>query len=130
MDYKNHAVAALVEAPEGIPLIRDPKKPSPSYWKLAGGRSEGEETAEMAAQREIREELGIFIQPEDLKIIYSEDRVSHIFTLFRIKVKSLAGIKGIGNEGEEIKIFSLKQLKNLPDFFPNHRRILINLGLI
>ena len=39
-----HAAAVLIISPDGIPVVRDPKKPIPRYWKLPGGRSEGKET--------------------------------------------------------------------------------------
>lgn len=116
-----HAVAVLIITPEGIPLIRDPKKPAPVYWKVPGGRGGGEETAEGVALREIEEELGIKLQKEELSIVRGEDRGSHMLTLFTARLRKLPPLKVRGDEGEETKIFSLKEIKDMPDFFPNHR---------
>ncbi len=77
-----HAVAVLIVAPEGVPFVRDPKKPAPRYWKLPGGRSEGNETPEECAAREIYEELGIEIDQDGLRVIEQQDRggtYTHLF---------------------------------------------------
>ncbi len=85
-----NAVAVLIITPEGIPLIRDPKKPAPVFWKVPGGRGH-------------------------------EDRGSHILSLYSAKLDAMPLLKSIGDEGEEIKIFSSKQILLMRDFFPNHR---------
>ena len=101
-----HAVAVLIISPEGTPLVRDPKKPVPRYWKLPGGRSEGEETPEECAVREIWQETGLKIKQDDLQVLDQQDRGSHTLTLFRIDLPSLKGLKKQGDEQEEIKVFS------------------------
>lgn len=119
----SHAVAVLIISPEGIPLIRDPKKPAPRYWKLPGGRSQGAETPEECAVREIDEELGLEIEIDDLHMLEQQDRGSHTLTFFKIELASLHGIKKIGDEDEEIRIFSKADIFKLPDLFPNHMGI-------
>jgi ADP-ribose pyrophosphatase YjhB (NUDIX family) len=116
-----YAVAVLLITPEGIPLIRDPKKPAPVYWKLPGGRSESGETAEAAAVREIKEEIGVVLKEDDLFLIREEDRGSHTLAVFRAKLPKLEGTKHTGDEGEEIRVFSPSDIAAMPDFFPNHR---------
>lgn len=118
-----HAVAVLIISPEGTPLVRDPKKPVPRYWKLPGGRSEGNETPEECAVREIDQELGIELNQDDLEVIEQQDRANHTLTFFRIKLSSLVGLKKVGDEQEEIKVFILSEAAKLPDLFPNHARI-------
>ncbi|MBU6500520.1 MAG: NUDIX hydrolase [Patescibacteria group bacterium] len=117
------AVAVLIITPQGIPLIRDPKKPSPVYWKAPGGRGSGAESAEEVALREIREEIGIKLKKEDLSAIYREDKGSHILTMFRADLPALPQLKTRGDEGEEIKVFLPKDIMSMPDFFSNHRAI-------
>jgi 8-oxo-dGTP diphosphatase len=119
----SHAVAVLISAPEGVPLIRDPKKPAPRYWKLPGGRSQGAETPEECAVREIDEELGLEIEIDDLHMLEQQDRGNHTLTFFKIELASLHGIKKIGDEDEEIKVFSKEEALKLPDLFPNHAAI-------
>src|SRR5690348_1108030 len=90
------AVAVLLTAPDGIPLIRDPKKPPPVFWKAPGGRSMPGETAEAAAVREVKEETGIAITEGDLVRVKEEDRGSHVLVLFRAAPPSLFGLKALG----------------------------------
>ena len=118
-----HAAAVLIISPEGTPVVRDPKKPIPRYWKLPGGRSEGQETPAECAVREIDQELGLELNQDDLEIIEQQDRGNHTLTFFRIKLASLKGLKTIGDEQEEIKVFTLGELAKLPDLFPNHTRV-------
>jgi len=124
-----YAVAVFVKSPEGIPLVKDPQKPNP-WWKFAGGRSEAGENAEEAAIREIYEELGLTLEDKDVKQIYTENRENHVFVLFKTTLDSLAGLREKGIDGEEIKVFSLEEIKKMSDFMPNHRRILEQLGII
>jgi ADP-ribose pyrophosphatase YjhB (NUDIX family) len=118
-----YAVVAVIVSPQGIPLVKDPKKPSP-YWKLPGGRSEEKETPTEAIIREIKEEIGLSFKPKDMELIYEEEREGHNFYLFQTNPLSLEGLKTKGNEGEEVKLFLPEQIKSLPDFFPPHRKIL------
>ena len=120
---KGHAVAVLIITPQGIPLIKDPKKPAPVFWKLPGGRGDAKETAEKCAIREIEEEIGISLSKSDLKVIYQEDKDSHILTIFRVNLLKLPQVKQQGNEGEKISVFPAKDILIMQDFFPNHRRI-------
>jgi len=119
-----YAVVCLIVSPRGVPLVRDPKKPKPYYWKLPGGRSEGDETPIEAIIREIKEEVGLYFRSEDMKLTYEEKRGNHIFCLFQVNPVSLNGLKTIGNDGEEVKLFTPEKLKNLPDLFPAHRKVL------
>jgi ADP-ribose pyrophosphatase YjhB (NUDIX family) len=119
-----HAVAVLIASPEGTPLVRDPKKPIPHYWKLPGGRSEGKETPEECAVREIYQELGLKIDIDALEVIEQQDRRSHTLTFFRIDLPSLKDLKKVGDEQEEIHVYkSLLEIGKMQDFFPNHREI-------
>ena len=117
----NYAVAVLIVTPQGIPLIRDPKKPHPVFWKAPGGRSAPGESAAAAIVREVKEELGIILRDKELAVVHEENRGSHILVLFSAHLKSLPKLKSIGDEGEEIKLFSAQQILAMPDFFPNHR---------
>jgi 8-oxo-dGTP diphosphatase len=123
----SHAVAVLIISPDGVPLVRDPKKPAPRYWKLPGGRSQGKESAEECAVREIDEELGLEIEMDDLHVIEQQDRGSHTLTFFKLELPSLQGLNTTGNEGEEIRVYKKADLAGLPDMFPNHREIVSKL---
>lgn len=125
-----NAVAVLIISPKGIPLIKDPKKPAPNYWKLPGGRSEDKESPETCAIREIKEETGLILKKDEIKIVCHEEREGHAFYLFQGDAISLDGLKSQGDEGEEVGLFLPKELKNLPDLFPPHREILEEIKFI
>jgi len=122
------AVAVFIESPEGIPLVRDPHKPSPHFWKFPGGRSEENESAQQAAVREIREEVGLNIRIQDLEKVFEEDRGNHFFVFFKTKVSSLEGLTSAGNEDEEVKIFSLNEVRQMEDLHFNHKKALERLS--
>jgi len=122
MNESQFSVAVLVVSDKRAPLVRDPKKPAPVYWKLPGGRSEEGETSVKCAIRELREETGLSLKPSDLKEIYREDRGSHTLVIYQANVKEFKDIKEFGNDGEDIQIFTLDTILGMKDFFPNHKR--------
>jgi len=124
-----YAVNVLVKSPEGIPLVRDPKKPI-WCWKFPGGGSQENELPENTAIRETEEETGIILKKKNLKLLYKEDRGTHIFLFFEAKAPSSENLKKIGNDDEEVKVFSLDEIKSMKDFFPNHRKVLEKLEII
>ena len=118
-----HAVAVFLVTPEGIPLVKDLKKPPPFFWKLPGGRGPAIETAEEVAIRELKEEIGVSLSKKDLKVIHREDRGTHILTIFRADLPVLPALKRQGDEREQIGVFSPRAILSLTDFFPNHLKI-------
>lgn len=115
------AVAVLCAAPEGIPLVRNPRKPTPHFWKLPGGKGRDRETAEEAAVRELEEETGITVSVRDLGLVDQQNRGDHIVFVFQVAVPSLAGLRERGDEGEEVKVFSPEEVFDMKDFFLPHR---------
>jgi 8-oxo-dGTP diphosphatase len=124
MTMSHHAVAVLITSPEGVPMVRDPKKPAPQYWKLPGGRSESSESPEECAVREVFDEVGVRLASEQLRIIGRQNRETHTLTFFRADLSSLDGLKIEGDEQEEVKVFAAQEVLQLPDLFPNHKSIL------
>ncbi len=120
---KGNAVAVLLVTPQGIPVVRDPKKPAPVFWKLPGGRGDASETARNCAVRGLREEIGVELRREDLISVHSEPRGNHILTIFQANLAALPQMKSQGDEGKEIRVFAPKDLLAEPGFFPNHRRV-------
>jgi ADP-ribose pyrophosphatase YjhB (NUDIX family) len=115
------AVAVLCIAPEGIPLVRNPRKPTPHFWKLPGGKGKPGETPEEAAVRELEEETGIRVSMLDLGLVDQEDRGDHVIYVFRVEVPNLAGLLTRGDEGEEVKVFMPEEILGMKDFFLPHR---------
>ena len=118
-----HAVAVFLVAPEGIPLVKDFKKSPPLFWKLPGGRGSATEIAEEVAIRELKEEIGVSLSKKDLKVIHRKDRGTHILTIFRADLPALPALKQQGDEREQVEVFSPRAILSLPNFFPNHLKI-------
>lgn len=130
MKHSAYAVAILVTSPQGVPLVRDAMKPPPLYWKLPGGRSEQGESALQTALRELREEVGIGLEEKNLWVSHQEQRENHTFVLFQTKLSSLPNLKIQGEENEEVKVFTLKQIATMTDFFPPHKKVLSDQHLL
>lgn len=121
-----YAAIVMVMTPQGLIAVRDLSKPMPVYWKLPGGRNIFGETVEQCAARELKEETGIIIKPEDLKMISQQEKGSHVKVFFQARVDSVKGLKSIGDEGEEVKIFPFSDVLKLiekGEFHPAHSRI-------
>jgi len=65
-DYIGIAVGIILTKNDKILIIKRAKEPYKDWWALPGGNIEFGETAEKAAIREIKEELGIDIKPKFL----------------------------------------------------------------
>ena len=130
-DETGVAAVVLIVAPQGIPLVRDPSKPRPLFWKLPGGHGEEGEDAHMCAVREIEEETGIVLNGAQIKKIDAIKRSTHTLTAFLANIPSLSGLRRRGNEGEEVKVFTPQEILSMKDFMPNHysvvSQILMNL---
>lgn len=123
------AVAIFAEYQEMVVLVRDTNKPAPHYWKLPGGRGEYGETPDEAGARELEEETGVVVPPEEILNVYEEPRKNHHFHLLHAKAQSLEKLKGVGDEGEVVKVFTKEEMRALPDFMPAHKAILQKIGL-
>lgn len=124
----NYAVAIIVETPDGIPLVSDPEKPSPHFWKFPGGRNRAREMPPETAVRELKEETGITMPAHSLTLTHWEERTSagknHQFFLFHGKTNKSVKLCERGEGGELVKFFTLEKIKTMPDFFPNHRPLI------
>jgi ADP-ribose pyrophosphatase YjhB (NUDIX family) len=124
------ASAAAITVPKsvlrpltGIPLVKDPTKPAPLYWKLPGGHGNPGEFAELVAVREVEHETAVTLKAEDLLLWDKDDRGSHIISFFVARLGTLGGIKGQSAEGLNVRVFEAEEILSLTDFFPPHRKI-------
>lgn len=120
----SHAVIIIPTSPEGIPLVRDSKKPAPIYWKFPGGKGEINETPEQTAIRELQEKTGLLATEDQLILLEEEIRRGHIFFVFEAPFLTLTGLKTRGEEGEEVQLFLAETLKRKKDLFPPHQKLL------
>ena len=122
--YRDFATAVILLTEQGIPMVReDNPKFKVAYLKFPGGRRDGKETPEECAVREMAEEIGATIDPAFLILLKKENRGSHDFYLFGTRMKELPRLKHVGDEGEDVGVFSPAGLKERRDVFPNHWKI-------
>jgi 8-oxo-dGTP pyrophosphatase MutT (NUDIX family) len=71
-------------------LKRHTEKPQGDTWGLPAGKLEKGEDPRMAAVREVQEEVGIQLKPDDLqevvKLYIRLDNVDYVFTAFRVRL--------------------------------------------
>jgi 8-oxo-dGTP pyrophosphatase MutT (NUDIX family) len=91
------------------------------YWKLPGGRTRPGEDPAYAAVREAGEEIGAFFNREDLRMLSIEDRRDHDSVVYQVHL-NWKRFKAIGDEGEEVQVFSPVEILQMRDFFGAHRR--------
>lgn len=126
------SVVAVIDENTGrFALVLDKAKPEPHYWKFPGGKIDKEDVnpehpyddhlaADNAAVREVKEETGVAVQISRLGKI---DKKTHVQYLY-VGLGNFAELAATGDEGEIVKAFSLDQIKELQNFFPNHLPIL------
>ena len=109
-----------------VVLVQSQDRPEPLFWKFPGGGVEPGETALQAAAREVWEETGIHIDPEELTWLmtqYLDDHDKRTF-IAQISPERLAAHARRGNDGEMVGLFKHKELPTMLDFLEEHRRIL------
>lgn len=122
MQEKTHAVAVFIITPSGIPLVRDPRKPEPVYWKLPGGKQIINESPLETAAVKVWEKCGLNINPGDLVRVKTQDKGSHDLYFFRVDLKNLRGLKQWGEDGEEVQVFPAKDVFDM-QLLPSHGEV-------
>jgi 8-oxo-dGTP diphosphatase len=109
-------------------LLQHRSKDAPTYpnqWGFFGGSIEAGEMPEEAARRELKEELDIEVQTLQVigNFIDPEDLVERYAFMARIDF-DVATLKARQTEGDDLKFFSLEEIKNLPFMTPTRIRLL------
>jgi 8-oxo-dGTP pyrophosphatase MutT (NUDIX family) len=121
--YRDFAVIVVLVTSEGIPMVRERRPNRTPFLKYPGGKRDGDETPEECAAREMEEETGAKIDPEKLTLLDRQDRNTHDFFVFGVKLPELPVLKHTGDEGEEVGVYSREGLKMRRDIFPKHQEI-------
>ena len=105
---------ALIKNKKVLFQERPSEKSMPFLWELPGGKIKIGETPEIALIREVNEELGISINPVDLR---SLTFISHSYKDFNLLMPVYLCKKWIGNifpkENQKFKFFNKNELKKI-----------------
>ncbi len=112
-----------------IPLIIEPGHVTPQ-WKIPGGTKKFGETPAQTAIRELEEETGLIVAINDLKLVQRLNLRGHDRYLYKVEILSFADLKEMGTEREIVRIFTIKEIQIMDDLLIQHRKLLIDMGLI
>lgn len=112
MPQRKFASFVIAVTQWGIPLVTEPSKPAPHFWKVPGGACEGDETPEQSAVREYDEEVGEKLSVQDLVLVRKEEYRTHDRYFFRVDCREV-NPKGRGEEGEIIEVFPPHRVEEL-----------------
>ena len=105
------SVALIIHDQKILLLLRDnnPNISDPNAWQLPGGQTEEGESPLETVRRELEEEISMV--PDDLRCLGKTASEIFVYVSF-LKDTEVEHIK-LGNEGQELKFFSLQDIKNL-----------------
>ncbi len=129
------AVAALIETPSGILLVKRNDEPKKGWLDVPGGFVNYKESLENALRREVREELSIDLQSIEyfgsFPNVYKYEKVTYFTTdiFFRCVLSSVP--KAIPNgEISEVNYFSVEQLPFNQLAFDSTKEALVKFKLL
>ncbi len=111
--YLNPVVAAgaLVEVDGKVALVKRGVEPGKGLWALPSGYVEADETAEDAAARETREEIGLEVKVEDLLGVYSFGSPGEQHgVLILYSAKKIGGELRAGDDAQDVRLFAPHEL--------------------
>jgi ADP-ribose pyrophosphatase YjhB (NUDIX family)/GNAT superfamily N-acetyltransferase len=124
--YRNPVpgVGVLIEVDGGIVMIRRGQPPFEGSWALPAGYIEEDESAEMAAVREAREETGLDVELGDLFGVYSfpEGPVHSGIIIFYL-AHPVGGTLEAGDDAQAVAVFSPLDIPEQVAF-RTHREVL------
>lgn len=99
-------------------LKRHAEKPQGDTWGLPAGKLEKGEDPQMAAVREVQEEVGIQLKPDDLhevvKLYIRLDNVDYVFTAFRVRLLKAPKVKLDFDAHVEARWVTIEEALKLP----------------
>jgi 8-oxo-dGTP diphosphatase len=129
-EYPGSAIAsvhAVIVRADELLLVRRAHPPSQGRWSVPGGMVELGETIGEAAQREVREECGVEIEPGRVvdvadNIVRDEDgRIRFHYVLIYMLARHVGGREAAASDATDVRWIKLTALDAL-DMHPSARR--------
>lgn len=112
-------VGAVVRRGDAVLLVKRGKAPYRGEWAIPGGRVHVGESLKQAAEREILEETGVFIEAGE--VVYTFEyierqgsEVAHHFVVLDLAGRYLSGEPKAGDDAQEAAWILLSELERLP----------------
>lgn len=114
-EVSRFASFCITDAPEGIPVVRNKQRYGQSaFFAYPGGREQPGEGPLKCLYREQEQEVGIDdIEKHNPRLVRKLDRRTHEWHLYYVKYPKLPAsdtLKKVGDEGEEVQIWSPQEL--------------------
>ncbi|WP_435180714.1 NUDIX domain-containing protein [Halorussus sp. AFM4] len=100
---------------ESALLVRRAAPPGAGEWTVPGGHLEADEHPRVGAARELREEAGVSVAPEDLTLVETDllDSTGEKYVLnvgFAVRASETAGEPSAGTDATEVRFFDADEL--------------------
>lgn len=110
------AGVAVVDPDRGVLLTRRDIEPGIGEWALPGGYLEVEETPQVGAARELEEETGVRVDPDDLEIVGTFNtgpfEGTHIVSIrFAVGAERATGTPEAGPEVQAVEWFTPEEFE-------------------
>lgn len=101
----------MVKTLEKALFVLEKSKPMPHYWKMPGGACVRGESPQQCAARELYEETGVMIPPEELALFKEYQKPDgHIVYAFVAQVVEIPEHLSVGEGGEIVEEFSIPEI--------------------
>ena len=111
-------VGGVVLSDQRVLLIRRGKQPLVGRWSIPGGTVESGETLEQALVREMAEETGLEVEPQELLTVFDwiereGDRVVFHYVIADYLCRCLSGTARAGSDALELRWVGPEELEQL-----------------
>ena len=108
-------------------LVRRAAPPGAGQWTVPGGHLEADERPRVGAARELREEAGVSVAPEDLALVETDllDSIGEKYVLnvgFAVPASETTGEPTAGTDATDVRFFRADELADREDDLRPHVR--------
>ena len=118
----------LLQTPTQVVMVKEDLGREPIYFKIPGGRRRPQDdTPEDTAVREVFEETGIRISPDELDYVLQQNRRNHLYHFYTVNLGEdrIKERYTVAKNCEQVHVLARDDLKNKkPEILPHHFELL------